>query len=223
VRTDFGTLELASLAVTRLDHGPKGISDVLHREPALAGAGHDDGAQHREGESPVAPRRSQRLHRVAVRRDELPCPQPLIKPGVGPPERRCRCPGEVGRLQTQRSGSGRIYRALSKPPAVGPNQEQAMTDTITPNGDRDRPCDREAAKNPRGPVMDPPEGTASSGSTPPPLDMALLRELAAELWFWPATTIPDDIERHREHNVNADFWLARSHRFDHLKRTRTTP
>jgi hypothetical protein len=53
--------------------------------------------------------------------------------------------------------------------------------------------------------------------------MALLRELAAELWFWPATTNPDDIERHREHNVNADFWLARSHRFDHLKRTRTTP
>ena len=98
-----------------------------------------------------------------------------------------------------------------------------MTDTTKPNGDRDRPWDREAAKNPRGPVMDPPEGTASSGSTPPPLDMALLRELAAELWFWPATTIPDDIERHREHNVNADFWLARSHRFDHLKRTRTTP
>ena len=44
-----------------------------------------------------------------------------------------------------------------------------------------------------------------------------LRELAAEFGFWPATTDPDDIERHREHNKNADFWLARSHRFDHLK------
>jgi len=42
-----------------------------------------------------------------------------------------------------------------------------MTDTTKPNGDRDRPCDREAAKNPRGPAMSPPEGTASSGSTSP--------------------------------------------------------
>ena len=39
-----------------------------------------------------------------------------------------------------------------------------MTDTTKPNGDRDRPCDREAAKNPRGPAMGPPEGTASSGA-----------------------------------------------------------
>jgi hypothetical protein len=54
------------------------------------------------------------------------------------------------------------------------------------------------------------------------LDMVKLRELAAEFGFWPATTDPDDIERHREHNKNADFWLARSHRFDHLAR-RTTP
>ena len=95
-----------------------------------------------------------------------------------------------------------------------------MTDTIKPNGDRDRPCDREAAKNPRGPATGPPEGTASSGSTSPPLDMASLRELAAELGYWPATTTPTDIERHREHNANADFWLARSHRFDHLKKSR---
>ncbi|HYN72750.1 MAG TPA: hypothetical protein VES60_09635 [Nakamurella sp.] len=50
--------------------------------------------------------------------------------------------------------------------------------------------------------------------------MALLRELAAKLGFWPATTNPNDIERHREHTTNADFWLARSHRFDHLKKSR---
>ena len=92
-----------------------------------------------------------------------------------------------------------------------------MTDTTKPNGDRS--CDREAAEKPRGPAMGPPEGTASTGSTSPPLDMAFLRELAAELGFWPATTDEADIERHREHNVNADFWLARSHRYDHLKRT----
>ena len=95
-----------------------------------------------------------------------------------------------------------------------------MTDTIKPNRDRDRRCDCEAAKNPRGPATAPREGTASSGSTSPPLDMALLRELAAELGYWPATTNPDDIERHREHDANADFWLARSHRFDHLKKSR---
>ena len=95
-----------------------------------------------------------------------------------------------------------------------------MIDSTKPNGDRDRPCDREAAKNLRGPAMGPPEGTASSGSTSPPLDMALLRELAAKLGFWPATTNPDDIERHREQSTNADFWLARSHRFDHLKKSR---
>jgi hypothetical protein len=47
--------------------------------------------------------------------------------------------------------------------------------------------------------------------------MVLLRELAAELGYWPATTDEADIERHREHNTNADFWLARSRRFDHLK------
>jgi hypothetical protein len=31
-----------------------------------------------------------------------------------------------------------------------------------------------------------------------------LRSLAAELGFWPATTDPDDIERHREHNERFD-------------------
>ncbi len=77
-----------------------------------------------------------------------------------------------------------------------------MTDTTKPNGDRD---------------MGPPEGTASSGSTSPPLDMASLRELAKEFGFYPASIKPEDVERHREHNKNADFWLARSHRFDHLK------
>ena len=79
-----------------------------------------------------------------------------------------------------------------------------MTDTTKPNGDRDRPSDREAAKNPRGPAMGLPEGTASSGSTSPPLDMALLRELAAEFGFWPATTDPDNIERHRQQSAEAD-------------------
>ena len=32
-----------------------------------------------------------------------------------------------------------------------------MTDTTKPNGDRDRPSDREAAKNPRGPATGPPD------------------------------------------------------------------
>ena len=73
-----------------------------------------------------------------------------------------------------------------------------MTDTTKPNDDHDRPSGREAAKNPRGPAMGPPEGIASSGSTSPPLDMALLRELAEEFGYWPATTDEADIERHRE-------------------------
>jgi hypothetical protein len=33
--------------------------------------------------------------------------------------------------------------------------------------------------------------------------------LAAELGFWPATTDEADIEHHRQHNKNADYWLAR--------------
>ena len=99
-----------------------------------------------------------------------------------------------------------------------------MTDTTKPNGDR------EAAQNPRGPAMGPPEGTASSGSTSPPLDMALLRELAHELGFWPATTDEADIERHRRENVadevRHESYLreygpggSKRHRWDHLKRT----
>jgi hypothetical protein len=89
-----------------------------------------------------------------------------------------------------------------------------MTDTTKPNGDRDRPCDREAAKNPRRPAMGPPEGTASSGSTSPPLDMALQRELAKEFGFYPATTNPEDIERHRRLNAAADAASAHGYRYD---------
>jgi hypothetical protein len=48
--------------------------------------------------------------------------------------------------------------------------------------------------------------------------MNRLRELTAELGFMPATTDEADIERHRQHNNNADYWLARRHRFDHLRR-----
>lgn len=65
-----------------------------------------------------------------------------------------------------------------------------MTDSTNPNGDRDRRCDREAAKKLRGPAMGPPEGRASSGSTSPPLDMALLRELAAEWGSGPPPPTP---------------------------------
>ena len=50
------------------------------------------------------------------------------------------------------------------------------------------------------------------------LDMAKLRELADEFGYWPATTDEADIERHRQHNKNAEHWLARSHRFGHLRR-----
>jgi hypothetical protein len=80
-----------------------------------------------------------------------------------------------------------------------------MTDTTKPNGDR------EAAKNPRGPAMGPPEGTASSGSTSPPRDMALLRELADEFGYWPATTDEADIERHRRLHAAADAAPSREH------------
>jgi hypothetical protein len=55
------------------------------------------------------------------------------------------------------------------------------------------------------------------------IDAERLRELAAELGFWPATTDEADIERHRQHNKNADYWLARSHRFDHLRGYRVVP
>ena len=49
-------------------------------------------------------------------------------------------------------------------------------------------------------------------------DTERLRELAAELGFWPATTDEADIEHHRQHKKNKDYWLARGHRFDHLRR-----
>ena len=50
------------------------------------------------------------------------------------------------------------------------------------------------------------------------IDMNRLRELTAELGFMPANIDEPDIERHRQHNKNADYWLARRHRFDHLRR-----
>ncbi len=100
-----------------------------------------------------------------------------------------------------------------------------MTDTTKPNGDRDR----EAADNPRGPAMGPPEGTASSGITSPPLDMALLRELAKEFGYWPASTHQADIERHRRDNAadkaRHEAYLReygpggpKRHRWDHLRK-----
>ncbi len=56
-----------------------------------------------------------------------------------------------------------------------------------------------------------------------PLDTALLRELADEFGYWAATTDEADIEYHRQHNKNADYWLARRHRFDHLRGYRVVP
>ena len=53
-----------------------------------------------------------------------------------------------------------------------------MTDTIKPNNDDKHPADHDAAENPYGPAMDKPDGPPSSGSTSPPLDTALLREVA---------------------------------------------
>ena len=110
-------------------------------------------------------------------------------------------------------------------------RDGAVTDTIKPNGDRDRdrPSDCEAAKNPRGPAMGPPEGTASSGSTSPPLGMAVLRELAAGFGFYPASVKPEDIERTRARLAEHDRWHAGAeassltcerlaHRYAHLRR-----
>lgn len=104
-----------------------------------------------------------------------------------------------------------------------------MTDTTKLNGDCDRPSDREAAKNLRGPAMGPPECTASSGSASPPLDMALLRELAAEFGFYPTSVKPEDIERTRARLAGHERWRARAeassltceqlaHRSAHLRR-----
>ena len=89
-----------------------------------------------------------------------------------------------------------------------------MTDTTKPNNDDKRSADHEAADNPHGPAMGPPEGTASSGSTSLPLDMALERELAKEFGFYPATTNPVDIERHRRLNAAADAASAHGYRYD---------
>ncbi|HXL61123.1 MAG TPA: hypothetical protein VN959_10720 [Mycobacterium sp.] len=50
------------------------------------------------------------------------------------------------------------------------------------------------------------------------IDMNRLRGLTAELGFMPATIDEADIEHHRQHDKNADYWLARRHRFDHLRR-----
>ena len=86
-----------------------------------------------------------------------------------------------------------------------------MTDTTKPNGDRLR------------------EGTASSGSTSPPLDMALLRDLAKEFGYWPASTHEADIERHRRDNAadkaRHEAYLReygpggpKRHRWDHLRK-----
>jgi hypothetical protein len=49
------------------------------------------------------------------------------------------------------------------------------------------------------------------------LDLVRLRELA-ELGYWAASTDGADFDRHRKLNKNADYWLARGHRFDHLRR-----
>jgi hypothetical protein len=61
-------------------------------------------------------------------------------------------------------------------------RDGAVTDTIKPNGDRDRPSDCEAAKNPRGPAMGPPEGTASSGSTSPPARHGIAARAGRRVW-----------------------------------------
>jgi hypothetical protein len=55
------------------------------------------------------------------------------------------------------------------------------------------------------------------------IDPERLRELAADLGFWPATTEEADIDRHRQLNKNADYWLARRHRFGHLRGYRVVP
>ena len=62
-----------------------------------------------------------------------------------------------------------------------------------------------------------PPGTRPDASVAD-LDMARLRELADEFGYWPATTDEADIECHRHLNAAADYWLARRHRFDHLRR-----
>jgi hypothetical protein len=67
-------------------------------------------------------------------------------------------------------------------------------------------------------LLELPDVSRATGRVEMSLGMAKLRELAAELGYWPATTDEADIERHRQHNASADYWLARRHRFDHLRR-----
>ena len=55
------------------------------------------------------------------------------------------------------------------------------------------------------------------------IDTERLRGLAAELGLWPATIEEADIEHLRQHNKNADYWLARRHRFGHLRGYRVVP
>lgn len=65
------------------------------------------------------------------------------------------------------------------------------------------------------------------------LDWDLLRKLVAEFGFWPATTDPDDIERHRRQCADADAhhraWLraygpdgSKRARWSHLSKARRT-
>ena len=60
------------------------------------------------------------------------------------------------------------------------------------------------------------------------LDMRTLRELAAEFEFWPATTDPEDIERHRRQSAGTEANLEahlreygpggpKHRRWEHLK------
>ncbi|HRD12614.1 MAG TPA: hypothetical protein PLI79_12195 [Mycobacterium sp.] len=58
------------------------------------------------------------------------------------------------------------------------------------------------------------------------LDWARMRELARELGFWPATTHPEDIERHRRLNKALDAAPDRetlAKKFAHLHRKAKRP
>src|ERR1700756_5753030 len=58
----------------------------------------------------------------------------------------------------------------------------------------------------------------STGQVAAMIDVNRLRELTAELGFMPATTDEAGIDRHRQRNKNADYWLVRSHRLSPLRR-----
>ncbi|MCB0931671.1 MAG: hypothetical protein KDB71_07210 [Mycobacterium sp.] len=56
------------------------------------------------------------------------------------------------------------------------------------------------------------------------LDIELLRQLAAEFGYWPATTHPEDIERHRRLNAALDAapdLEKTAKKFGHLANRRT--